>query len=198
MRRWGHGGCHHCVGGQYEKKRDVRSGGHCSTLLKLPIVPEPQWSHSLSRHSGWGGSPEELFNEVVVDSDPWQYEYYISVVDGESTRTGRVEDLYLDKLSCSYYSILDSHIDIEKKNISAFISEAQYGLPRYTVTEARLELLKGGKVKKELPLKISARPDELIDWQVDTGIEAAGYSALRLVVAFSDGKSFYRQTELNH
>ncbi|MGI6614853.1 MAG: hypothetical protein ACOX30_02305 [Dethiobacteria bacterium] len=175
------------------------SRGHCSIQLTLPIIPEPQWSHSLSRHSGLAGSPEEMFNEAVADNSPWQYEYYISLADGETVRTGSVEEIYLDKLACSYYSILDSHIDIEKDNISVFILETQYGPPRYTVTGARLELLKGSRVVQQLPLEKGARPDESTDWQADAGYKAAGgCDAACLVVTFSDGKSFQQQIDLNN
>lgn len=173
------------------------SSGHFHVLLNLEFNPEPQWSHGFSRSQhGFGSPPDEIIEKVVPDYDPQpHYEYYISTLDEGEIRTGDVESLHLDKLFYGYYSCLHSHFDFGKNHVYVHLSEELYAQPRYTVAEARLELCKGSRVVKRLPLHRNDGPDDVIEWQADTKVEVGeDYNVLRLVVTYSDGKSFSRQT----
>jgi hypothetical protein len=173
------------------------TGGHFHALLNLEFNPEPQWSHVYLRSQPGLGSPPVEFKEVGPDFAPQlQYEYYISILDEDVIRAGDVEYLNLDKLSYECYSSLQSYIDFEKNHVNVCLSEELYARPRYTLAESRLELCKGGRVVKRLPLQRSEGPDdEVIEWRADAISEAGeDFDLLRLVVTYSDGESFARQT----
>ena len=173
------------------------TGGHFHALLNLEFNPEPQWSHVYSRSQPGFGSPPVEFKEVGPDFAPQlYYEYYISILDEGAIRAGDVEYLNLNKLIYGYYSSLHSYIDFEKSHVSVHLSEELYAQSCYTLAEARLELCKGSRVVKRLPLHRSEGPDdEVIEWRADTKAEAGeDYDLLRLVVTYSDGESFTRQT----
>ncbi len=173
------------------------SSGYFHALLELEFDPRPLWQHTFSRATLH--DPENpgsgSITELETDSDPrLEYEYYISVRDGDAIRTGDVESFSLDELSYGYYSSLNSDVNVEEGNIDVFVLEEAFGRPRYTVTRAEVELRTGGGTLKKIPLSRSDRPDELIEWRAGIDIGAGEeYSGLRLVVTYSDGKSFSRQ-----
>lgn len=173
------------------------SGGHFHTLVNLDFKPEPQWMLQYFQSVLFENSPPRNLVDVSPDSIPAeQYEYYISVVEGDLVRAGEPEAIPLEKVHYLYYSSLDSQIEVKKNSVSVWLMEAR-GEQQFVLTGARLELCRDGRVVEQLPLS-SVEGQYDVEWQVETKAKAKeDYDALRLVVTFDDGKSFTRKLPLS-
>ncbi|NLA11175.1 MAG: hypothetical protein GX883_03515, partial [Firmicutes bacterium] len=129
------------------------AGGHFHALLNLDFKPEPQWMHHYSQAalSGTNSPPEQVILGYPDFVPEEQYEYYISVVDGDLVRTGKPESIPLDKVGYLYYSSLDSQIEVEKNSVSVWLMEVR-SEQQFVLTGARLELCRDGRVVDQLPL----------------------------------------------
>ena len=175
------------------------SGGYFYAILDLEFRPQPLWTHIFSRSEhGLGSVPGEDKKIAGSDSEPrLQYEYYLSILEGDAIRVGNVEILSLDKLSYTYYSFLQSYTEVEKDRVYVHLQEELDMHPRHTLREVCLELCKGGGVVKKVFLQESEGPDKVMEWEAEAGVKAGeDYDYLRLVVTFSDGNSFLRSESL--
>ncbi|NMD43157.1 MAG: hypothetical protein GYA86_07610 [Firmicutes bacterium] len=169
------------------------SGGYFHVLLDLEFNPEPLWGHQYT--SSLQCVPTA---EVWPDDPRDQYEYYISVVDEETIRSGEPGYLSPEKLSEGFYSYLHSSLDLGKKSVSVDLTEEKYGEPRFTMTAGRLELCRGDEVVKWLPLVKSAGEELVVEWAAEIMAEVEKEcNAVCLVVTFSDGESFSRRLLLD-
>ncbi len=177
------------------------SGGYFHVLLDLEFNPEPLWEHQYtsSLQCAPGKAPAEKKIAVVGSDDPPdQYEYYLSVTDEETIRSGEPGYLVPEKLSWGFYSSLHSSLDLGKKSVSVELAEEKYGEPRFTMTAGRLELCRGDEVVKWLPLVKNAGGESMVEWAAEIRAEVEKEcDNVCLVVTFSDGESFSRRLLLD-
>lgn len=172
------------------------SSGYFYALLDLEYDPAPPWEQQIFYSFGlMSDTPEELITEAVSDCEQ-QFDYYVSVVDGDNVRVGDPESLFLDKLNYSYYTSLQSFLDAGSNSIDIRLLEMENDA-LYDVTAARLELCKGSRVVEKVSLGVSDESGYMSEWRAEAKAKAGeDYNVFRLVVTYSDGKSFTRQTSL--
>lgn len=190
------------------------NSGYFSAEIGLDIPLEPRWSVSESKtvSSRTSGDPRQV--TLIEEKSEYQrgsgssrlmLEYYITMHEGEMTRTSDHHAMDLTKLSYNLFNALDLHVRWDEEGqVKITLHEMPSGDPYYTLQAATLESrrenatveswqLQETEIKHRAPQPASGHADI---FQIST-IPQKAYDSLFIVVEYSGGVTVEKEISGN-
>ena len=179
------------------------TSGHYYAVFNVEAEPEPVWNNFFSKRiSADSESGSNIKKEVVEEkyhdfNNDYFYEYFISVIKDDITRSTEIRNININQISHSLFNPIHSNVHIMEDNsieVKLFVDRLPEP-PRYQVEDIWLVTRKGDSESERWRLE----KDEKVDGQESAYSIKINpkndYTTLYIVINYNDDLTVERQID---
>jgi len=189
-------------------KAEDGGNGFFKVIMPVEINPEPNWNYRIIDRSSNSSErqmrviEEKQKKEAYVRGNQLNFNYYISVSQGDMIKSGEINIARIKDIGTRYYGYLEVRTDIDgDKNYGLSVTSGKMYETSTYLKEAHLKKYRDGQLIEEEKLEEREIGYEggmpvregINDFFVKSSEEKLDYSSLVLKVMYSDGSVFERE-----
>lgn len=182
-------------------KPEAKGNGFFRVVVPVQVKFEPNWN---SRIVGNNISEREM--RVIEEKEKTErlnrrFDYYVSISNGEITKSGEINTTHLEDIATRYYGYLEIYTSINENNFQVSLTHGKAFSTSVQLKEVYLKKYKDGQLVEEEELAKEnivyengepAREATTV-FHTKPSQEKMDYSSLVLKVVYSDGSIFERE-----